>query len=199
MKNTFKTKDYFSNTKPFQKIFTNKKFVWEVISEITKYLKNCDIKVGENTKIHPTAVILGPAIIGDNCEIAPHAYLRENCLIGNNVKIGHAVEIKNSVILDGTKIAHLNYVGDSLIGSNVNISGGAIIANLRLDGKHITIRTNEQKINTNLRKFGAIVGDDSFIGLSAVLNPGTILGKNSKVYPLLSIKGVYEKDSIIKT
>ena len=199
MKNTFKTKDYFSNTKPFQKIFTNKKFVWEVISEITKYLKNCDIKVGENTKIHQTAVILGPAIIGDNCEIAPHAYLRENCLIGNNVKIGHAVEIKNSVILDGTKIAHLNYVGDSLIGSNVNISGGAIIANLRLDGKHITIRTNEQKINTNLRKFGAIVGDDSFIGLSAVLNPGTILGKNSKVYPLLSIKGVYEKDSIIKT
>lgn len=198
MKNMFKPQNYFNNANSFKQIFSKREYVWEAIPEIAKILNKSDIKVGKNTKIHPSAVILGPAIIGDNCEIGPHAYLRENCLIGNNVKIGHAVEIKNSVILDGSKIAHLNYVGDSLIGSDVNISGGAIIANLRLDGKNIIIKTGDQQIKTNLRKFGAIVGDNSFIGVNAVLNPGTILGKNTKVYPLVSVVGTYEKDSTIK-
>lgn len=178
-------------------------YVWEAVPKIVDYLvtklkDRKNVVVGKGTKIHPTAVILGPAIIGQNCTIGPHAYLRENCLIGNNVRIGHAVEIKNSLLLDGAIAAHLNYIGDSIVGRNVNISGGAILANTRLDRQSVAIRFNSEKIQTGLRKLGSIIGDDSFIGVNAVLNPGTILGKKSKVYPLVSVKGVYEQDAIIK-
>jgi len=186
-----------------REIFDNVNFAWETVPKIAGYLaikliNQKDVVAGEGTKIHPTAVIIGPAIIGRNCIIGPHAYLRENCLIGDNVHIGHAVEIKNSLLLDGATVAHLNYIGDSVIGRNVNISGGVILANTRLDRQPVTIRHGSKKIKTALAKLGSIIGDDSFIGANAVLNPGTVLGKGSKVYPLVSVKGVYDQDAIIK-
>ena len=199
MKKDFNGEKFFDDDK-FKELFTQNN-IWNAIPKIADFLKTNSkkkIKVGKGTIIHPSAEIIGPAIIGENCTIGPHVYLRENCIIGNNVHIGHAVEIKNSIIMDGAAIAHLNYIGDSIVGRNVNISGGAMLANLRLDKRLVAIKFEDKKIETGLQKFGAIVGDDSFIGVNAVLNPGTILGKRTRVYPLVSISGIYGDDSIIK-
>jgi len=182
-------------------LFDEDDFVWQAIPKLADFIKSKSqkkVSIGKGTIIHPSAEIIGPAIIGKNCTLGPHAYLRENCLIGDNVHIGHSVEIKNSIIMDGTAVAHLNYIGDSIVGKNVNISGGAMLANLRLDRRPVSIKMGSRKIETGLEKFGAIVGDDSFIGVNAVLNPGTILGKRAKVYPLVSVRGVYGDDSTIK-
>ncbi len=157
-----------------------------------------DIFVGEGTTIQEGAVIIGPAIIGKNCVIGHCSLIRENCILGDNVHIGHAVEIKNSVFLNSAIAAHLNYIGDSLIGKNANISGGAILANFRLDKKTIAIRNGIEKIDTGLQKFGSIVGDGSSIGVNTVLNPGTILGKKTVVYPLTSVTGVHQDGEVIK-
>lgn len=195
--------EYFNlNDFEFKEIFDDVNYVWEAIPKISKYIGKIKspngITVGEGTKIHPTAVILGPAIIGKNCVIGPHAYLRENCLLGDDVHVGHAAEIKNTILLNGAKVAHLNYVGDSIIGIRVNISGGALVSNYRLDKKPIRIRYGAEIIETNLKKLGSIIGDDSFIGAGVVLNPGTILGKKTLVYPLITVKGVHCGNSTIK-
>lgn len=186
---------------------------WESVSQIMPYIQKLfmthavsanykegkEVHVGQGTKIHPSVEINGPAIIGKNCIINHTAFLREGCIIGDNVHIGHAVELKHSIILNNSIIAHLNYVGDSIIGNNVNISGGAILANFRLDKQNISIKnTDGSKIETGLQKFGAAVGDNTVIGVNSVLNPGTLLGKNTIVYPLKSVSGVNENNAIIK-
>lgn len=140
----------------------------------------------------------GKLIQGKNCKIAKSALLREGVILGDNVIVGHCVELKNCIVLNNSTIAHLNYVGDSIIGSNVNIGGGAILANFRLDEKPVHVRLTDKKIPTNLPKFGAVIGDGTRIGVNAVLNPGTILGKNCKVYPLTSVVGYHNTNSTIK-
>ncbi len=154
--------------------------------------------IGEGTTIHPSVEIAGPAIIGRNCELRHGAFLREGCIIGDNVIIGHAVEVKHSIIFNHSTITHLSYVGDSMIGNNVNISGGVIIANFRLDKKNIFIKTPKEEIDTGMQKFGATIGDNSVIGVNSVLNPGTLLGKNTIVFPLKSISGVHEDNAVLK-
>lgn len=156
------------------------------------------VSIGEGTTIHPSVEIEGPGIIGRNCQIKHGAYLREGCIIGDNVIIGHAVEVKHSIIMNETIIAHLNYIGDSIIGNNVNISGGTILANFRLDKKNIYIKTSTGDIDTGLQKFGSAIGDNSVIGVNSVINPGTLLGKNTIVFPLKSISGVHENNGILK-
>lgn len=196
----------------WEQVFDDTKFVWEALPNIrnfildqferkiltANYKDKKDVFVGEGSIIHEGAVIEGPAIIGKNCIIGHCSLLRENCILGDNVHIGHGVEVKNSVFLSNATAAHLNYIGDSVIGNNVNISGGAIMANFRLDKKPVIVRINEEKIDTGLQKFGSVIGDGSSIGVNAVLNPGTILGRNTIVYPLVSVTGVHENDEIIK-
>lgn len=186
--------------------------VWEVLPKLTEYIeslfvskkilanygKDTAIFVGQETIIEETAVINGPAIIGKNCYIGHAAFLRGPILFGDNIHIGHAVEVKSSILLNNATAAHLNYVGDSVIGNVVNIGGGTMFANLRLDKKIVTIRTEKEKIDTGLQKFSAIVGDFSSIGVNAVINPGTILGKHTVVYPLTSVFGVHQEKEIIK-
>lgn len=192
----------FFDLKDFQypQIFDGIEEIWEAIPRIEKFIKKRTNKilVGKGTKIDKTAVILGPAIIGKNCYIGPHAFLRENCIISDNCHIGHGVEIKNSLLLPGARPAHLNYIGDSMLGKDVIFAGGSITANFRLDKKSVTIKDHKTKINTGLPKFGAVVGDGSFIGVNSVLNPGTILGKNTIVYPLTSVVGVHKNNEVIK-
>lgn len=197
---------------PFADIFKNVSETWEVLPKISEYIKfqfknkkgkytydkNKNIYIGKKTTIAKGALIKGPAIIGDNCFIEQGSLIRENVILGNNVHIGHGSEIKNSIILNNTTIAHLNYVGDSIVGSNVNISGGVIIANYRLDKHSVFVRFGDKKIDTKLEKFGAIVGDSSAVGVNSVLNPGTVLGKNTIVYPLVSVIGVHKNEEIIK-
>lgn len=112
--------------------------------------------------------------------------------------IGHATEIKHSIVLSNTALAHLNYVGDSILGSGVNLSGGATLANWRFDKKDITVRGEGFEIPTGMEKLGSIIGDESFIGVNAVINPGTILSKKTLVFPLVSVKGVHLDRETIK-
>jgi len=186
----------------FKELFEGVDFVWEAIPRISNFIeqktKKKKIIIGKNTIIHKTAVIQGSAIIGENCYIGPHTFIRENCIIANNCHIGHGVEIKNSILLPGAIPAHLNYIGDSIIGSNVNFAGGSIAANFRLDRKNVTVKDGKKIIDTGLLKFGAIVGDKSVIGVNSVLNPGTILGKNTIIYPLTSVTGVHNEGETIR-
>lgn len=196
----------------FLEIFYKSKFAWEALPKIAEYIelqfknkklisnfgnKN-NIFIGKGTIVQDGATIIGPAIIGRNCVIGHSSLIRENCLLEDNVHIGHAVETKNSIFLKNARVAHLSYIGDSIIGCNTNISGGVILANFRLDKKPITVRYKNQIINTELKKFGAVVGDNSNIGVNSVLNPGTILGKNTVVHPLNSVIGAHKDNEIIK-
>jgi UDP-N-acetylglucosamine diphosphorylase / glucose-1-phosphate thymidylyltransferase / UDP-N-acetylgalactosamine diphosphorylase / glucosamine-1-phosphate N-acetyltransferase / galactosamine-1-phosphate N-acetyltransferase len=208
------TPDIFFDFSQFQwnNIFSDITNVWEALPKIipfitsqfsngiitANYQDRNDVFIGEGTVIQPGVHIPGPAIIGKNCILGHASLYREGVIIGDNTHIGHAVEVKHSIILNNAAAAHLNYIGDSIIGNNVNISGGTILANFRLDKKPILIKTKEKIYNTELRKFGAIIGDNSNVGVNSVLNPGTILGKNCLVYPLQSARGYYENNEIIK-
>jgi NDP-sugar pyrophosphorylase family protein len=213
MNNKLPIKDFFDLSKlHFSDIFAKTIFPWEVLTKMSdyldlkinaektagKYLKKQNILIGQGTIIEKSAVIKGRAIIGENCSIESASLIRENCIIGDNVRIGHGVELKNTLVMNNSSIAHLNYIGDSIVGNNVNISGGAIIANFRFDGREIFVSIDDQKISTGLIKFGAIIGDGSIVGVNAVLNPGTVLGKNCIVYPLTSVRGFHKSNEIIK-
>lgn len=208
------TPNEFFDLKYFQfaDIFQDAQSVWEALNKLEEFIKeqfisgrvvgnyrnNKYVYVGKNTEIQKDTMITGPAIIGENCIITHGSLLRGSCLLGDNVRIGHGSEIKESIFLNNSVSAHLNYVGNSIIGNDVNISGGTIFANFRLDKKTVTIKSNNDKIETGLLKFGSIIGDDSSIGVSSVLNPGTIIGKNTIIYPLISVSGVHMKNEIIK-
>jgi UDP-N-acetylglucosamine diphosphorylase / glucose-1-phosphate thymidylyltransferase / UDP-N-acetylgalactosamine diphosphorylase / glucosamine-1-phosphate N-acetyltransferase / galactosamine-1-phosphate N-acetyltransferase len=213
MVNTISIQEYFDlNGLSFSDIFKNITFPWEALSRISDYLelqinqkntpanltKKNNVLIGKGTIIDKGAVIKGRVIIGENCFVESASLIRGDCIIGDNVQIGHGVELKHSIVLNNSSIAHLNYVGDSIIGNNVNISGGAIVANFRLDKGEIAVNIEGQKINTELIKFGAIIGDGSVIGVNSVLNPGTILGKNCIVYPLTSVRGTHKSNEVIK-
>lgn len=187
----------------FQKeIFLKYKNPWEIIANLNKYVEEIlggeKILIGEGSSIDSSAKIEGKVIIGKNSTISDTVLIREGVIIGDNVRIGHAVELKHSIIMDNSSIAHLNYIGDSIIGNNVNVGGGAIVANWRLDKKNIKIKFDDEEIDTNLEKFGACIGDNSSLGANSVLNPGTILGKKNLVFPLISVIGVYNENSVIK-
>lgn len=141
------------------------------------------VAIHKTAEVHSTAIIKGAAFIGPNCFLAPHAYLRAGVILSENVTVGHSCEIKSSLILSGTAVAHLNYVGNSIVGQNVNIEGGAVIANHfneRRD-KMIAVTIDDQIMKTGVEKFGALIGDESRIGANAVTSPGTILPKRSIV------------------
>ncbi|MFA6119618.1 MAG: UDP-N-acetylglucosamine diphosphorylase [Parachlamydiales bacterium] len=163
------------------------------------YLENEEkIFLGENCIIEPNTYIKGPCIIGKNAQIRHGAYIRGNVLAGDNCVIGHATEIKNSILLDNVKAAHFAYVGDSIIGNNVNVGAGVKFANFRLDQNEISFMFESKKIYTGLNKLGAIIGDDCQIGCNSVLNPATFFEKSVICYPCLNIGGYFEKESIIK-
>ena len=149
-----------------------------------------EISIGKGCVIEEGAYIEGPCLIGDGCEIRHGAYIRKGSVIGNECVIGHATEINRSLILDGAKIPHFNYVGDSILGEGVNLGAGSKCANLRLDEREILISFEGQKIFTGRKKLGAIIGHGASVGCNAVLNPGTILFPGAKVPPCVAVKGV---------
>lgn len=198
-------------------LFDGCEYVWQALDKIKEYLRTyplgkieaeeqrgaylvnpSQISIGEGTIIEPGAYIKGPCIIGKNCHIRHGAYIRGDCIIGDSCVIGHTTEIKHSIILNHSNAAHFAYLGDTILGSHVNLGAGVKCANLRLDGKQIMIRIEDQKIATNRRKFGAIVGDHSEIGCNSVLNPGTLLGKNVQAYPSLNFGGYIEENCVVQ-
>ncbi len=186
-------------------IFENTTHVWEALSRISSYLQKLilqssseiptgvylenpsQIYLGKGVSIEPGAFIRGPCFIGDGTSIRHGAYIRGDVITGTHCVIGHGTEIKNSILLDHVCVSHFNYVGDSILGKNVNLGAGVKCANFRLDHNEVHIRIGEDKLNTGLQKLGAIIGDDGQIGCNCVTNPGTLLPPNVKFPPCQAI------------
>ncbi len=157
------------------------------------------IFIDEGSVVEPGAYIQGPCWIGKNCVVRHGAYIRGNLLTGDQCVIGHDTEVKNAVFFDRAHAAHFAYVGDSILGQEVNLGAGTKLANFKLDHQQIYVRDNQQRLATGLRKFGAIIGDRSQIGCNTVTNPGSLVGKDVRCYPCLSIGGVIPSRSLIKS
>lgn len=190
----------------FHAIFKQTQYPWVVLTNIPLFLnkkKEFDsslfpsvyfrnkkqIYIEEGVEIFPGALIEGPCFLGKNTIIGHSAFIRAGTILAPNVHIGHCSEINRSIFLEGAKAPHFNYVGDAIIGKDVNLGAHATIANLRLDQKPIKVTYKGHVINTNKRKLGSFIGDSSFIGCGTILNPGTIVQKNSKIAPLTTQKG----------
>lgn len=206
-----KTEDLFDCTTPYlSALFKSYEYPWDMLPNIkgyvlsliekglegyTKYADN--VLVGKNVKIYPTATVEGPAIIGSDTEIRPGAFIRGCVITGENCVIGNSSELKNCILLNNVQIPHYNYVGDSVLGNRAHMGAGSICSNLKSDGTPVVIKgdTNHE---TGIRKIGAILADGADIGCGCVLNPGTIIGKNTSVYPLTALRGVFPSDCIVK-
>jgi NDP-sugar pyrophosphorylase family protein len=157
------------------------------------------IAIGAGTRIYPGAVIEGPVWIGRDVQIRPGAYLRPGNWIGDGCVIGTNTEIKRSILFPGAKAPHQNYLGDSILGSGVNLGAGTILANLRHDGSEVCIPSGEERISTGRRKLGAVLGDRVKTGCNSVLNPGAIVGIDSQIYPGVQLRpGFYAAHSVVK-
>lgn len=192
-------------------LFDNYEYPWEILPEIKSFIKKFiengahgfkeifdGVFVGENVKIHKSAVIEAPTIICDDTEIRPGAYIRGNVFVGKKCVIGNSTELKESILLDYVQVPHYNYVGNSILGNHSHMGASSICSNLKSDGKNIVIHGDED-YPTNLRKIGAILADYADIGCGSVLNPGTIIGKNTSVYPLTMVRGVIPSGCIVKS
>ena len=187
-------------------------YPWEALPKISDFIlelgrtldENKYNKIGENiwiaktAKVAPTAYITGPVIIGENAEIRHCAFIRGKVIVGNNAVVGNSTELKNVVLFNNVQVPHYNYVGDSILGYKAHMGAGSITSNVKSDKKLVVVKVKEEKIETGLKKFGAMIGDRVEVGCGSVLNPGTVIGKNSNIYPLSSVRGVVSKNSIYK-
>ena len=197
------------------KLFEGQKHVWDALKQIASYLQfrlkpgvlgellgkpfiSNSVFVGAGTIVEQGAVLKGPAWIGENCHIRSGCYVRENVIVGNGVVMGNSCEFKNTIIFDEAQVPHFNYVGDSILGYHVHLGAGAILSNVKLDHGEIAVAASEGNIATGLTKFGAIVGDRTEIGCNAVINPGSVLGRDCLVYPSVNFRGVLPQGSVVK-
>ena len=157
-----------------------------------------DVWVAKDAKIAQSATIAGPTIIGHGTEVRPGAYIRGAVLVGDGCVVGNSCELKNAILFDCVQVPHFNYIGDSILGYRSHTGAGAITSNVKSDKTLVTVRTAEGKIETGLKKFGAMLGDYVEVGCNSVLNPGTVIGRHSNVYPLSSVRGVVPAESIFK-
>jgi acetyltransferase-like isoleucine patch superfamily enzyme len=153
------------------------------------------IRIGQGVLIEPGAMIKSPTIIGDGTEVRHGAYIRGDCLIGRNCVVGHVTEVKHTIFLDGAKAGHFAYLGDSILGNEVNLGAGTKLANLRFIKGDVAIATPDSLVKTGLRKLGAILGDYVQTGCNSVTNPGTLLGKKSMVMPNTTVRSGYHGES----
>ena len=157
-----------------------------------------NVFLGEGTTVEPGAQIAGPAWIGAKCEIRHNAYIRANVIVGDGCVVGNSCELKNAVLFNGCQAPHFNYVGDSILGHGVHLGAGVVLSNFRSLPGTINVRHGEEKIDTGLRKFGALLGDGAEIGCNTTLNPGSIIGRGSVVYPGLNWRGTLPAERIVK-
>lgn len=184
---------------PWQVLVRIKDYLWRLVREgVPGYIQIADgVLAGEGVDIAPTATILPPAILGAHTEVRPGAFLRGAVLTGEGCVIGNSSEIKNAVLMDGVQIPHYNYVGDSVLGHRAHLGAGSICSNLKSDGRAVVIHAT-QDYETGLRKVGAFLGDFADVGCSCVLNPGTVIGMRTSVYPLTAVRGAVGADCIVK-
>jgi NDP-sugar pyrophosphorylase family protein len=196
-------------------LFDGCKFAWEALARIGPLLagrkgqdlrNRCEgtayigehVSIGEDTVLEDGVMILGPAIIGKNCQIRHNAYLRQNVIIGDDCVVGNSTEVKNSILFNKAQAPHFNYVGDSILGFRAHLGAGVKISNFKVFPGNIMVEINGEPFDTGLRKFGALVGDQCEVGCNAVLSPGSILGRQSVVYPNVTWRGILPEHMIVK-
>lgn len=155
--------------------------------------------VHKTAKVAPTAYLGAPCIIGANTEVRHCAFIRSSALVGENCVVGNSVELKNVILFDNVQVPHYNYVGDSILGFKSHMGAGSLTSNVKSDKTLVVVKNGEEQIETGLKKFGAMLGDCVEVGCNSVLNPGTVIGPNSNVYPVSCVRGVVPGNSIYKT
>lgn len=187
-------------------------FPWEALPEIGSFIKKLgesldpaqyerkddSIWVSKTARIYPNTCIAGPAIIGHNTEVRPGAFIRGNVLVGDNCVVGNSTELKNVILFNNVQVPHYNYVGDSILGHYAHMGAGAVTSNVKQDKSPVTVYQEGTRVDTGLKKFGAMLGDHVEVGCNSVLNPGTVIGRNSRIYPLSMVRGVVPEGSIHK-
>ncbi|NMB44599.1 MAG: UDP-N-acetylglucosamine pyrophosphorylase [Clostridiales bacterium] len=193
-------------------LFTSGTYSWEIIPKISEFILDLGPKlpedeydqVGDNVwiaksaKVAESASIAGPTIIGKEAEIRQCAYIRGNAIVGEGAVVGNSTELKNVILFNKVQVPHYNYVGDSILGYKAHMGAGSITSNVKADKTLVTINCNGEKVETKLKKLGALIGDYGEIGCNAVLNPGSVIGRNSSVYPLTMVRGYIPENSICK-
>ncbi len=209
----FRTDNYFDVTKTLaQYMFDGIEYPWEVLPRIEAFIlqlgpmlpadeyeqKGENIWIAKSATVAETASITGPCIIDANAQIRHCAFIRGNAIIGKGAVVGNSCEIKNSILFDEVEAPHYNYVGDSILGYKSHLGAGAITSNIKNDKKNVVVKFPLGELETGLRKMGALVGDGVQVGCNTVLNPGTVIGKNTRIYPLNSVRGWIDENSIYK-
>ncbi len=179
--------------------------IGEFVAELGRTLDPEEYELrGDQVWVHKTAVIYpnnfmaGPCIIGPETEVRPGAFIRGKVLVGARCVVGNSTELKNAILFDVVQVPHYNYVGDSILGYHAHLGAGALTSNVKSDKSLVTVRAGEEKIETGLKKFGAMVGDGTEVGCHAVLNPGTVLGRGCRVYPLSMVRGFVPAGHLVK-
>ena len=188
-------------TYPWEALPKISEFIIELGSKLDKTiyeLKGENIWIAKTANIYPTAFIKGPAIIGENAEVRHCAFIRGNAIVGNNAVVGNSTELKNVILFNNVQVPHYNYVGDSILGYKAHMGAGSITSNVKSDKKLVIVKNEKEKIETGLKKFGAMIGDCVEVGCGSILNPGSVIGKNTNIYPLSSVRGVVPENSIYK-
>ncbi len=195
-----------------KELFDNMTYPWEVLGKINDFILRLgnkldlakydkigdDVWIAKNAEVMNTAYIHGPAIIDEEAQIRHCAFIRGKAIVGKNAVVGNSTELKNVILFNKVQVPHYNYVGDSILGYKAHMGAGSITSNVKSDKKLIIVKNGKKQVETNLKKFGAMIGDGVEIGCGSILNPGTVVGKNSNIYPLSSVRGVVLSNCIYK-
>lgn len=193
-------------------LFDGLTYPWEALPKISAFIMELgaglskeeydqigdNIWIAKSAKVSPTANINGPAIIGKNAEVRHCAFIRGNAIVGEGAVVGNSTELKNVVLFNKVQVPHYNYVGDSILGYKSHMGAGSITSNVKSDKTLVVVNGGEEKIETGLKKFGAMLGDEVEVGCNSVLNPGTVIGRHTNVYPTSMVRGYIPENSIYK-
>ncbi len=157
-----------------------------------------NIWIAKSANVYPTACINGPAIIDEEAEVRHCAFIRGNAIVGKNAVVGNSTELKNVVLFNRVQVPHYNYVGDSILGYRAHMGAGSITSNVKSDKTLVVVKAGEERIETGLKKFGAMLGDNVEVGCNSVLNPGSVIGRNTNIYPTSCVRGYIQENSILK-
>lgn len=193
-------------------LFEGATYPWEVLPKISQFILDLgaslpeedytkvgeDVWIAKSAKVFDSAYIHGPAIIGKEAEVRHCAFIRGNAIVGEGAVVGNSTELKNVILFNKVQVPHYNYVGDSILGYKAHMGAGSITSNVKSDKKLVVVKTPEGNIETGIKKFGAMVGDLVEVGCGSILNPGSVVGKNTNIYPLSSVRGYVPAGSIYK-
>ena len=193
-------------------LFEGSVYTWELLPKINSFIlqlgqtldeeeyekRGEDIWIAKSASVAPTAYIHGPAIIGKNAQVRHCAFIRGNAIVGEGAVVGNSTELKNVILFNKVQVPHYNYVGDSILGYKAHMGAGSITSNVKSDKKLVIVKDGDQRYETGLKKFGAMIGDEVEVGCGSILNPGTVVGPHTNIYPLSSVREVIPANSIYK-